>query len=41
MLKTVEDFCLDSLVFKTSSQKILKELKHEYDQLKDKYIKAS
>jgi hypothetical protein len=41
MLKSVYEFCLDSLVLKKSSQKILKELKHKYDQLKSKYLKTS
>lgn len=40
MLPAVYEYCLDSLVSKTSSQKILKELKHKFQQLKLKYIKA-
>lgn len=41
MLQSVYDCCLDSLVLKTSSQKLMKEQKHHYDQVKAKYIKTN
>ena len=40
MIEKVHDYCLDNLLFKSSFQKVLKDMKRELDQVRNKFLKT-